>query len=43
MDFLALWAILESVTYLFSTNPIVGAQGLDSETWERSIRSKQTA
>jgi len=34
MEFLEIWDIVESVTYALSIRPIVGAPGLDPETWE---------
>jgi hypothetical protein len=39
LHFSAIWDILdivESITYVFSIGPYVGAPGLDSETWENT-------
>ena len=34
MEFLVILAIVESVTYAYSTPPIVGAPGLDFQAWD---------
>jgi hypothetical protein len=34
VGFLEVWEIVESVTYVPSISPIVGAPGLDLETWD---------
>jgi hypothetical protein len=33
LDFLEIYSIVECVTYVSSIGPIVGAPGLDFETW----------